>query len=238
MEYVRATNIAARLGQGMAFLFAFAGLFGNPMLLFIALFVWMGASSEMGAAQARSALAGVPVAHAMVTEFVPLRQTDTLGQAARHVLAGSQQDFPVLDEERVIGLLERRHLLDGLTRLGPEAFVDEVMVREFPVLTPGEMLESALAGQQLQEFPMLPVIADGRLVGLLTVDNLTELLLIKSALGKSPNGGGLNRSAGWSRAVAAAAAARCRVGKSVQSSFTSNRLNFHERHDHYDQHPD
>ncbi len=185
----------------MAFLFAFAGLFGNPMLLFIALFVWMGASSEMGAAQARSALAGLPVSHAMVTEFVPLHQTATLGQAARHVLAGSQQDFPVLDDGRVIGLLERRHLLDGLTRLGPEALVGDVMVRDFPVLTPGEMLVPALAGQQLQEFPMLPVIVEGRLVGLLTTDNLTELLLIKSALGKNPSGGGSNQSSSFSRAV-------------------------------------
>lgn len=201
MEYVKATNIAARLGQGMAFLFAFAGLFGNPILLFIALFVWMGASSEMGAAQARSALAGVPVSHAMVTEFATLHQADTLGHAARIVLAGSQQDFPVQDAGHVIGLLERRHLLDGLTRLGPEAFVDEVMVREFPTLSPGDMLEPALARHHLQEFPMLPVIADGRLVGLLTTDNLTELLLIKSALGNAPKGGDSNRSGSSSRAV-------------------------------------
>ncbi len=201
MAYVKATHIAARLGQGMAFLFAFIGLFGNPMLLFIALFVWMGASSEMGAAQARSALAGVPVSHAMMTEFVPLRPTDTLGQAARLVLAGSQQDFPVLDEGRVIGLLERRHLLDGLTRLGPDAFVEEVMVCEFPVLTPGDMLEPALAGQHLQEFPMLPVIADERLVGLLTTDNLTELLLIKSALSQAAKGGDLDLSNPWPHRV-------------------------------------
>jgi Zn-dependent protease/CBS domain-containing protein len=201
MEYVRATNIAARLGQGMAFLFAFAGLFGNPMLLFIALFVWMGASSEMGAAQARSVLAGMPVSQAMVTEFVPLRQTDTLGHAARAVLAGSQQDFPVLDDGRVIGLLERRQLLDGLTRLGPEAFVDEVMVREFPVLAPDEMIEPALARQHLIEFPMLPVIEQGRLVGLLTGDNLMEMLLIKSALGKAPNGNGSNHVRSFSGVV-------------------------------------
>lgn len=199
MEYVKATTIAARLGQGMAFLFAFAGLFGNPILLLIALFVWTGASSELGAVQARTSLVDVPVSHAMVTEFVSLHRTDTLGQAVRHVLAGSQQDFPVVDEGRVIGLLERRHLLEGLTRLGPGAFVDEVMVRDFPVLSPDEMLESALAGQHLQEFPMLPVIANERLVGLLTTDNLTELLLIKTALGNGSNRSGFKPSSGWSR---------------------------------------
>lgn len=189
LDYVKATQIAGRLGQGMALVFAFLGLFGNPMLLFIAFFVWMGASSEMGAAQTRSALAGVPVSQAMVTEFTSLHQADTLGQAARHVLAGSQQDFPVLDGGVLVGVLERRHLLDGLTRLGPNAFVDEVMVREFPTLAPTDLIEPALARQQLQEFPMLPVMVEGRLAGLLTTDNLTELLLIKSALKQHPSGG-------------------------------------------------
>ena len=201
LDYVKATNIAARLGQGMAFVFAFIGLFGNPMLLFISLFVWMGASSEMGAAQARSALAGVPVSHAMVTQFVALHQTDSLGQAARHVLAGSQQDFPVMDHDRVVGLLERRHLLDGLTRLGPDAFVDEVMARDFPTLAPTEMIEPALVRQHLNEFPMLPVIENGRLVGLLTTDNLTELLLIKSALNRGASSARQNGNGSLSPAL-------------------------------------
>src|SRR5512137_1927396 len=46
MEYVRATQVAANIGQGMALLFGFLGLFGNPTLLFIAFFVWIGASQE------------------------------------------------------------------------------------------------------------------------------------------------------------------------------------------------
>jgi len=60
MEYTRATQIAANVGQGMAFLFGFAGLFGNPMLLFIALFVWIGAAQESTAVQIKSALGGHP----------------------------------------------------------------------------------------------------------------------------------------------------------------------------------
>lgn len=187
LEYARATRIAGRIGQGMAIVFGAIGLVSNPMLLIIAFFVWVGAAGEMRTAQTRSALAGLPVSQAMVTQFVSLQRTDTLGQAARQVLAGSQQDFPVLDEGRVAGLLERRHLIDGLARLGPDAGVDEVMAREFPTLAPDEMIEPALVRQQLQEFPMLPVLSNGRLAGLLTLDNLSELLLIKRALnGASP----------------------------------------------------
>jgi hypothetical protein len=69
MEYTRATHIAATIGQGMALLFGFLGVFGNPFLLFIALFVWIGAGQEASMAQMKSALSGIPVARAMLTDF-------------------------------------------------------------------------------------------------------------------------------------------------------------------------
>jgi Zn-dependent protease len=107
MEYTRATHVAANVGQGMAFLFGFAGLFGNPMLLFIAFFVWIGAAQESSAVQMKSALGGIPVARAMLTDFHTLQPLESLDRAAALILAGSQQDFPVVDGGRVAGILTR-----------------------------------------------------------------------------------------------------------------------------------
>ena len=75
MDYVRATRIAANIGQGMAFLFGFLGLFSNPFLVFIALFVWMGATQEAGMVEMKSALDGVPVERVMITGFRTLAPT-------------------------------------------------------------------------------------------------------------------------------------------------------------------
>ena len=69
MEYTRATQRAAMIGQGMAIFFGFVGLQGNPMLIFIALFVWIGAGQEASMAQMKSSLAGIPVRQAMLTHF-------------------------------------------------------------------------------------------------------------------------------------------------------------------------
>ena len=68
-------------GQGLALVFAFVGFFGNPMLIFIGLFVWIGASQEASTAQMKEILSGTSVRAAMVTGFGILDSADTLGQA-------------------------------------------------------------------------------------------------------------------------------------------------------------
>ena len=88
MDYVRATQVAASVGQALAIVFGFIGLLYNPFLVFIALFVWMGAASEASMVQMKSALGGIPVSKAMIADFRSLRPTDSLEQAIEHVLAG------------------------------------------------------------------------------------------------------------------------------------------------------
>lgn len=183
LDYLRATQIAATVGQGMAFLFGLIGLFSNPMLLFIAFFVWIGAQQEASMVQVKSALAGIPVQKAMLTEFKALRPLDTLQQAADYILAGAQQDFPVLEEEQLVGILTRSDLLAALSRHSEASRVNAVMRRDFETVHPGDMLEAASNRLQACGCPVFPVVQDDRLVGLLTMENIGEFLMIQSALG-------------------------------------------------------
>ena len=184
LEYVRATEIAASLGQGLAFVFGFIGLFANPVLLFIALFVWMGATSESAAVSVRSAIAGIPVGRAMITQFHTLAPYEPLQQAAALVIAGSQQDFPVVDGERVVGILTRDALLRALSDQGLTGLVGDAMNRSFQTANAREMLEQAFGRLQECACPVLPVLDDGRLVGLLTTDNIGEFVMIRGAIAK------------------------------------------------------
>lgn len=203
MEYVRATQIAAGIGQGLAFVFGLIGLFGNPMLLFIALFVWIGASQEASTTQMKAAMAGTPVRAAMLTDFRHLDSGDTLAHAVRLILAGSQQDFPVMEAGRVAGILTRSDLLLALAEHGPDYPVTSIMRRDFLSTDYTEMLEVAF--QRLQECRChtMPVIHEGRLAGLLTMDNLGEYFLIQAAIKKNGGHSGAaaflqRRAAGWS----------------------------------------
>jgi CBS domain-containing protein len=182
MDYVHATQVAASVGQALAILFGFIGLFYNPFLMFIALFVWMGAASEASMVQMKSALGGIPVSKVMITDFRTLRPTDTLGQAVEYVLAGFQLDFPVLEQGSLVGVLTRGDVLKNLAQKGRQARVAEAMNERFEIADPSEMLELALARLQSCHCRTLPVLRGGDLVGVLTMDNVGELLRIQSAL--------------------------------------------------------
>src|SRR5882762_9707071 len=96
MNYARATQVASTVGQGLAFVFGLVGLFSNPMLLFIAFFVYLGASQEAALAQMKDISAGLPVSEAMVTELVTLPANATLDEGAEALLRTSQHEFAVV----------------------------------------------------------------------------------------------------------------------------------------------
>jgi Zn-dependent protease/CBS domain-containing protein len=187
LDYVRATQVAASVGQALALLFGLAGLMvNNPFLVFIALFVWLGAAGEASMVQMRSALAGIPLRQAMITDFRTLAPQDPLGRAVEHLLAGFQQDFPVVDGGQVVGMLTQADLVGALAQRGPDARVSEVMQPAGEPADAHEMLEVAL--RRLEKGPgrSLPVVYRGQLVGLLTPDHLSEVLMIREALQARP----------------------------------------------------
>jgi Zn-dependent protease/predicted transcriptional regulator len=182
LDYVRATQIAATIGQGMALLFGLVGLFGNAMLLFIAFFIWIGASQESSATQMKNAISGIPVGRAMLTDYKSLSPRDSLSRMAQLILAGSQHDFPVIDNDRVVGVVTRDDFLVALTRHGQNIAISAVMRSNPPAVDSYEMVENALMRIQESGVPALPVTHAGQLVGIVTAENITEYLMINSAL--------------------------------------------------------
>lgn len=182
MEYTQATQVAARIGQVIAFFFGLVGLFTDPFLLFIALFVWMGAEQEAAMSQMKTSLGSIPVQRVMLTDFRTLNPDDPLSRAIEYMLAGWQHDFPVVFGERVLGILAREDLMRTLAEKGSSGLVRDAMRREFQTADSHEMLEHALATLRASNARSLPVLHDGNLVGMLTMDNVGEFVMIQSAL--------------------------------------------------------
>ncbi|MCL4836771.1 MAG: site-2 protease family protein [Thermoanaerobaculia bacterium] len=190
MSEERATAVAAGVGQGAAIVFGGLGLItGNFILVFIAFFVFLGAGQEAAFHRSRAAVQGLDARAAMITRFDALAPQDTLGKAAELLLTTHQHDFPVVDAwGRVAGLLHRGVLLEALARAGRETPVLEVMEREVAAVPPDAPLEEVL--RLLQGRPSMPllVVDGGRLAGMITLENLTELIEVSRRLRPVPPG--------------------------------------------------
>lgn len=192
MPYAKATAIAAAIGQCMAVTFAILGLYA-PILLFIAFFVWIGASQESSAAEVKEGLQGVFVKDAMITDFQTLDAGDRLSRAIDLILAGPQHDFPVVDNGQVLGILGRTQLMVALAQHGRDWPVSQVMVRNVPALDAHRLVAEVITDLHNCECQTLPVMSEGRLVGLLTSENVGEFLMIRAALKPSNDTGFIRR---------------------------------------------
>lgn len=208
MDRSRATRTAAALGQLVAVGFAILGvLSGNILLIVIAAFVFLGAGGEVQAEQVRSALAGLAVRAAMMTRFRCVRASQSLREAANELLAGSQQDFPVLkdgaeedDASALVGVLTRGALLRALAAGKMESPVSSAMVPMGPPVGEDEDLRTAMerarsrgtkaaSDDEVEGASVVAVVRDDpsrpgrpRLVGIVTPENLTELVMLRHAV--------------------------------------------------------
>ena len=183
LSYIRpedeATRIAAWMGRMLAISMGLYGLVDQDfMLVFIAFFIYLGAAQESAAAMGRSLTHGIPVRAAMITEFHTLQHGHTIRDAANLLLSTSQQDFPVVHSDQVVGLLGRNLLLKALAAEGPDAYVAGVMDRDFLSLDPGSDL-SAVLPLMAHAGRCALVMDQNNLLGLLTTDNLSEFLLLR-----------------------------------------------------------
>jgi Zn-dependent protease/CBS domain-containing protein len=188
MSYARATHIAASIGQGVAFLFGLLGLFGNPLLLFIALFVYLGAAAEAHSVQMRQVARGMLAMDAAVTRFESLSPLSRVADAVQALIHTTQHEFPVVDGAgQLRGVLVRDAMIRALMEQGPDVAVTEIMTRDIPVVQPRQSLEEAIRLLQEKSAPAVGVVdAAGRLVGLITPENIGEVMMVNAAQPRRP----------------------------------------------------
>jgi Zn-dependent protease/CBS domain-containing protein len=183
MGEVQATQIAASIGQLLAIGLGFLGLlYGNYVLLAVAFFVFIGAGNEVAMYQNRALVEGVPVREAMITDFRTLEVGATLGQAADLLLQTSQTDFPVIHGGETVGVLGRRGLLQGMAEQGKDAYVAGVMERDFLTAGPDADLQDLASEMQTSGQTCAIVTAEDKLLGMVTMENLAELLVLRQIM--------------------------------------------------------
>jgi len=184
MDRINATRMAASVGQAFALWLGLVGLLYNPFLLFIALFVWIGAMAEAGTEEIRSLLHGTTLSHAIITHFESLSPHDSLTRAIQLTLDGVQKDFPVMQDQEIIGVLTQEDLLRGLHEQGALAMVREYMQTNIEKADINEPLESVMKRLQTCGCRLLAVTRNGQPAGIVNIENILELVRIEAALKK------------------------------------------------------
>ena len=196
MNYARATGIAAAVGKAFAVLFVIFGLWWQyPFLLLIAFFVWFGASGEASMAQFRNDVSDASADSIVIHDVYTLLPDDPLEKGIESALAGFQQDFPVVVEGAIVGLLTREALLKALSSQGRSGKVADAMQTNFPTVTPDEGIDQVFGKLQAAGLRTIPVVVDGRFLGVVSTENIAEYLMLQSALRKAGNSGTHTRQA-------------------------------------------
>ena len=186
MGHTHATEVAASIGQAVAFVLGFIGLMWSPILIFIAIFVYLAAAAEGHVAAMRAMSHGVPVSYAMMTQFARLTPQAHVDEAVETLLRTSQSEFPVVDAAgKPVGLLGRGDLIRAIKQFGPDARVADVMNPKVPTVSHRRCLEDAFRLLQEKSAPAVAVVdGEGRLVGLVTSETVGEMLQLRQAMPK------------------------------------------------------
>ncbi len=183
MRYSRgqATNIAAKIGQLLAIIFVFLGFFYNFWWIFIGLFIFLGAGAEANFETTRSALSKYKVRDALMHQFTVLHAFEPIDKAVATLLNGQEKEFLVEQDNEIIGIITRDEIIQGLRTFGQEAAIGRVANKTFLTLFPEMPLQEAYENMLRMSASICPVIEDHRLIGVLNMENITEMVMLENA---------------------------------------------------------
>lgn len=178
----KATKIAASIGQLLAMVFIFFGFFGNVWLMFIGIFIYLGAGSEAAYEAEKSALSGLTVKDAMMTRYTVLSPDDTLLKAVHYLLEGQDKEFLVGSNDNLVGVLTRKGIIKGMAEHGQQASVIKAMNKNFLILRPEMDLQETYRSMTKNDCTVNPVYENDRLTGVIDKENISELIMVRDAL--------------------------------------------------------
>jgi Zn-dependent protease len=204
LPYVRATRIAVLVGRGMAVLFALWGIMGGGIfLLLIAFFVYIGGRGELEAVESRYILKDFKARQALNQGVKTLYVGEPVSKAVNLIMTTYQADFPVLDmAHNYVGVFTRSQLVHALREGNAEQRVADLMVpaRDVPILTPEASLADVWDCLMENRSRVVAIKEHGRFLGLLTLEDMSEVIQVMGAAKESTNGISGGSATGWTEA--------------------------------------
>jgi len=184
LSHEKATRIAASVGQMLAMVFVFFGFFSNPFLIFIGLFIFLGAQAEAAYGQSRFMLKGFTVNDVLMHDVPYIDGESSIKDAAARLLDSQNRNFVVNHLGKPVGTLSRDQIIRALGEQGGNGSVNRIKDEDMVILSPETPLEDAWHQLQRQRKPLMLVMSGGALAGVVDEENLAEFILIQAAAKK------------------------------------------------------
>lgn len=176
---VEATKIASGIGQGLAILFFVLGLFFNPFLILIALFIFFGAYGENQMVKQNSLLEGHLVKEATLTNITLLSPGNTVQEVIDILLAGTEKDFVVTENDKIVGIVTQKDIIQHAKT--PSLLVRDIMDKTIHPIDASKPITKVLELIRKEKRPFLPVTEEGKLIGAIDSTNISEFILLKTS---------------------------------------------------------
>ena len=176
---VKATEVAATLGQVMALVFFVLGLLFNPFLVLIAFFIFFGAYGENQMVKQTSLLEGHVAREAMLTHITLLAPENTVQEVVDILLAGTEKDFVVVRNDQIVGLVFQKDIIKNATK--PNLLVGDIMEKNFKTVDASTEIVKVLELIGKEKHSFIPVTSANRLLGAIDRVNISEFILLKTS---------------------------------------------------------
>ncbi|MHC1631838.1 MAG: M50 family metallopeptidase [Methanotrichaceae archaeon] len=181
MSYVAATKQAASVGKMFAILMGLLGLLSlNFFLVIIAFFVYIGASEEERATSVSVSLEGIHVRDIMSTDVRTISSSMILSELVDYMFHEKHRSYPVVQDGQMIGFVTITDVQKVPEDKRNATTVGDIMVKKIYVIEPHVDASEAMKKMAERRIRRLPVMEDGRLVGILSRSDLLRAIEICS----------------------------------------------------------
>ena len=193
-KYMPSTRIAAWLGRSVGYLFVLSGIvitfalrdwLSGLWLVFIGWFLENAASSSYHQAKWRDALHSFSASQVMTSDYTLVPANITINQLVQeYVFASGRDYFLVTDEGKLVGTLALNSIKAVSRQDWPVTQLKDVMtpVNKLMVAYPDQNALKVMEQMDENDMDQMPVANDGKIIGLITQDNLARFLHIRSEL--------------------------------------------------------
>lgn len=173
-----ATRISARIGQLIALVFILLGFFSSPFLIFIGVFVIMGAQIEADYTESKFMLKGFKVKDILMKDYQSIDANEKIKKAVELLLNSQNKNFLITENDIAVGTLNRDQIILALSKKGDDEFIYNVMDRNLIFLDSDSLLDNVFELIQQNKSTLMLVMENNELAGALDIENLLEFILI------------------------------------------------------------